>query len=352
MLHKLRISLVIIISFLLASCGKKEVALQFSLPKDLSANIRVVHYASDKKGGMMIESVATIMGGKGELRLPNVNPTLIYLYAGGNLPLAVYAEKGDKITISGSDKNPDHWSIGGNGINEDLTLWRNAHATTLYSGTPEEVNEAVADYVERNTDNPASAILLLTSYYRQENERQFLDLWYSLGEKADRNRWMKMVGRADLTESSLRHPGQLKSMALRSLANGVDTIRPSAGGATILFFWSNGMESRKEMIDSLKVLAKEYPDSAKRIIADICVDPDSISWRSPLRRDSVKNIARFWVPAGLADRRLMNLQVSRLPFFMVVAPNGIQTYRGSDTGKAMEAFRRLAASDSTLTKKK
>lgn len=341
-----------ILSLLLASCGKKEVILRFSLPKDMSSNIRVVHYASDKRGGIMIESVATVMGGQGELRAPTINPTLLYIYAGGNLPLTVYAEKGDKITISGSDTNPDHWTVDGNEVNEELSLWRNAHASTLYSGTPSEINEAVADYVERNPDNPASALLLLTSFYRQEDENLFVRLWYGLGEKADKDRWLRMVSRADMPTSAVRYPGKLKSVVFRSLANGLDTIRPSSAGATMLFFWVNGLDDRKDMIDSLKVLAKEYPDSASRIIADVCLDPDSISWRSPLRRDSVKNIARFWVPAGMADQRLMNLQVSRLPFFMVVAPNGIQTYRGSDVGKAMEAFRALAATDSILSKKK
>ena len=351
MLNTLRISLFLIISLLLASCGKKQVTFQFSLPKDLSSNIRVVHYASDKRGGVMIESVATIMGGKGELRLPTVNPALFYLYAGGNLPVTVYAEKGDQVAVSGSDNNPFHWTVGGNGINEDLSLWRNAHASTLFSGTPSEINEAVADYVESNPDSPASAILLLTSYFRGENETQFLDLWYALGEKADKETWLRMVGRADMLNGAPRHPGHLKSVVFRSLANGLDTIRPSDAGATILFFWNNGMDHRTEMIDSLKQLAKEYPDSAKRIIADISLDPDSISWRSPLRKDSVKDIARFWVPAGLADRNLINLQVNRLPFFMVVARNGIQTYRGSDPAKAMEAFRKLADSDTILSPK-
>lgn len=341
MAQALRLSLIILLS-LLCSCGKNQCELSFSLPADLSANFRVVHYASNKKGGAMIESVATVMNGKGELRAAMVNPTLLYLYAGGNVPLVIYAERGDKIPVKGTDSNPNHWDVGGNTINEDLSLWRNAHASTLMSGTKAEINEAVADYVEQNLNNPVAAIILLTAYSRSENEIEFVDLWYRLGEKADKERWMRMVSRSDMLQTSVRRPGKLLSMALRSLANGVDTIRPSASSATIILFWNNGMERRRELIDSLKVLAKEYPDSASRMIADISVDPDSISWRSPLRSDSVKNIARFWVPAGLADSRLMELQVNRTPFFMVVSPDGLQTYRGTDASAAMKAFRSLA----------
>lgn len=346
MVYALRFSIILLLS-LLCGCGKNQSTLSFSLPDNLSTNISVVLYASNKKGGATIESVATVINGKGELRVPMYNPTLLYLFAGGNMPVVVYAERGDKITVKGSDNNPDLWEIGGNPINEELSLWRNAHASTLFSGTKEEVNEAVADYVAENTDNPVSAILLLTAYSRSLDEIEFLDLWFSLGEKAEKERWMTIVSRSDMLISNIRRPGKLISMALRSLANGVDTIRPSAASATILYFWNNGMENRRELIDSLKILAKEYPDSASRMIADISVDPDSISWRSPLRSDSVKDIARFWVPAGLADSRLMELQVTRTPFFMVVAPDGRQTYRGSDAGTAMKAFRTLASAETT-----
>ena len=341
-----RFSLILILT-LLCACGKNEFKLKFSLPKDYSSNIRLVYYASDKRGGMVIEAVATIMDGKGELRSPTSNPTLLYLYAGGNVPTVVYVERHDEIEISGKESNAALWTIGGNRINEDLTLWRNAHATTLLSGTPKEINEAVADYVEENRDNPVSAILLLTAFSRSDDERQFLDLWYGLGEKAEKERWMKIVGRSDMLHSAIRHPGKLLSMAPRSLANGIDTIRPSAVAGTILFFWNNGMDSRKELMDSLKVLAKEYPDSSVRIIADISVDADSVSWRSPLRNDSVKNIARFWIPAGLADPRLMSLQVTKTPFFMVVTPDGYQSYRGDNVDDAMKAFRSLASKDSS-----
>ena len=344
MAHALRYSVIILLS-LLCSCGRNQSTLSFSLPADLSTNIRVVHYASNKKGGTTIESVATVINGKGELRAAMYNPTLLYLFAGGNMPVVVYAERGDKIAVKGSDSNPDLWEIGGNEINEELSLWRNAHASTLFSGTQEEINEAVADYAKENPDNPVAAILLLTAYSRSLDEIEFIDLWYNLGEKAQKDRWMRMVSRSDMLLGNVRRPGKLISMALRSLANGVDTIRPSATSATILYFWNNGMENRRELIDSLKILAKEYPDSASRMIADISVDPDSISWRSPLRSDSVKNIARFWVPAGLADSRLMELQVTRTPFFMVVAPDGRQTYRGSDPSAAMTAFRTLASAE-------
>ncbi|MDE6336659.1 MAG: hypothetical protein K2L34_08815, partial [Muribaculaceae bacterium] len=51
--------------------------------------------------------------------------------------------------------------------------------------------------------------------------------------------------------------------------------------------------------------------------------------------------------AGLADPRLMSLQVTKTPFFMVVTPDGYQSYRGDNVDDAMKAFRSLASKDSS-----
>lgn len=347
MLRNIRFALILLVA-LLSACGKNEVKIEFALPADLTANYPLVYYASDKNGGRIMEPVASVVNGKGLLKTPVSRPTLLYLSAGGKLPLVIYAERHDNIKVTGDSKNAALWNIAGNHLNEELSLWRNAHATTLLSGTQEEINEAVADYVGDNPDNPVAAILLLTAYSRYYNEAGFRRLWASLGEKADQNKWLDIVGRADMQIEGFRAPGILRSMVLRSLANGVDTIRPAEKTATILFFWNNGMDRRRDFIDSLKVLAKEYPDSASRMIADISIDVDSISWRSPLRSDSAKNITRLWVPAGLADLRLMDLQVTRLPFFIVFNREGFQSYRGDDVSEAMKKFREVAAHSDSI----
>lgn len=331
----------LLLLLILPGCAGNDFKLEFSLPKDVSAHYRVAYYASDKKGGMNVESVANVQEGKGVLKGGSRNPVILYLYGGGPVPAVIYVKKGETLKITGPDRNPASWTVEGNDINRDLSLWRNAHATTLAGGTQEEVNEAVADFVKENPDNPASTLLLLTAYSRRMDETGFRTLWSSLGADAEKERFTEMAGRADLPVSRVPLPGRLTSMALRSLGNGVDTIRPASAGATLLYFWNNGMDRRKDYIDSLKVLVKEFPDSATRMIADISLDPDSVTWRSPLRGDSLKTVARLWVPAGLADTRLMDLGVTASPFFIVFSRDGHQRYRGREIGEAMLTFREL-----------
>lgn len=326
-------------------CIKNESKLLFDLPEEMNSTFRVMYYASDKRGGMALENVAVIAKGKGELKCPTRNPMLIYLYpATGKVdPIVLYAERGDEIKISGNSPDPSTWAIDGNDMARMLSAWRAANTATLKKNTPADTNKAVAQYVSGNPSSPLSPFLLLTVFSRRDDETLFRRLWYSLDAEALGKNWSRLAARADIPSGSVATPGRLKSMALRSLANGIDTIRPDSADATLLFFWNNGMADRRLRFDSIKALAKEFPDSSSRIIADVCLDPDSLGWRAPLRSDSLERVARLWAPAGLADRRLMALGVPRTPFFIVFSHDGHQRYRGDDISEAFSAFRKLAS---------
>lgn len=336
-LHSFLIALLLI----LAGCSKGQFKLEFQLPADLNTNYTAIYYASDKRGGMTIETVALIQKGKGELKCPAVNPTVLYLYVGPGTPLAIFAERGDKIEISGTDDNPYDWTVKGNEVNEALSEWRNANSKALSLNNPDSTNLAVARYVLANRESPISPLLLLTSFSRNDNETLFRQLWQGLQGEALDTDWAEIISRADIPDGRVRTPGRLVSLALRSAGTGLDTIRPDSVKATLLFFWNNGFPSRKQTFDSIKALTREYPDSSSRIIADICLDPDSTSWRSPLRADSVKKVLRMWAPQGIADKRINALGVTRTPFYIVLSPDGHQRYRGSDQKEAFSSFRSL-----------
>lgn len=328
---------------LLAGCGKKEFSIDFSLPQELNANYKLIYYASDRRGGFIRESAVAINGGKGDFKGPTINPALVYIYVGPKAyPLMVYAERGDKISISGKETAPAKWTVGGNDINEEWSQWRNANADALSSADAEKINDAVKKYVTANPDNPLSALLLLTTFSRIDDEETFRTLWRSLKGDAADSKWTHLVGRSDQPGIKVSPRSRLYSMALRSASkHEVDTLRTDSVKATLIYFWMANVKERKDMMDSVKALVKEYPDSALRNIADICLDPDSLSWRSQIRKDSLKKVVRMWAPAGFADEKIMTLNVPRVPFFMVVDSVGNQNYRGSEPDSAFKAFRRL-----------
>ena len=339
--------LIIYVFFILASiaftaCTKNEFTVDFSLPEDVSANITASYHAADKRGGIQIEAVAPIAHGKGSLKGITRLPVLIYLRIGNSKQATVvYAERGNDIKATGDNNKMETWRFSGNKLNEKWSDWRNQYADTIASGEPKKINAAVAKYVYANPSDPLSTLLLLTSFSRNEDEGLFRSLWFKLEGDARDSKWTELVSRADQPTMWLTQPGKLLSMAMRSASNGVDTLRADSVKASFFFFWTTGLSKRKEYIDSIKTLVKEFPDSSSRIIADVFMEADSTAWRSPLRYDSLTKVNRLWAPAGMADTRLIDLEVRQAPFFIVFSQDGNQRYRGSDISAAMTQFRSL-----------
>lgn len=339
--------LTICIYFILASiaftgCTKNEFTIDFSLPEDVSVNVTAAYHASDKRGGIQIEAVAPISHGKGTLNGVTRLPVLVYLRSGASKqPTVVYAERGDEIKASGDNNRMETWRFTGNKLNERWSDWRNEYADTIASGDPHKINAAVAKYVYANSSDPLSTLLMLTSFSRNDDEGLFRSLWFSLDGDARDPKWTELVSRADQPTLYLTQPAKLKSIVMRSAYNGVDTLRTDSVEASFLFFWTSGLTQRKEYIDSIRALVKEYPDSSSRIIADVFMDADSTAWRSPLKKDSLSTVKRLWAPAGMADSRLIDLEVRQSPFFIVFSPDGNQRYRGSDISVALSQFRSL-----------
>ncbi|MBD5274410.1 MAG: hypothetical protein HDS36_06160 [Bacteroides sp.] len=306
---------------LLAGCTKPRFTVEFQLPAELHAAYTLSYYASSSTQGRWIETGVMLQGGKSKTVLPISNPAVVALSAAGNT-IHFYAEKGDKIEIQGESADIFSWKIGGNGINDNWSKWRNENTSALGSRDAAKINEAVRKFVEKNNENPLSALLLLYDFDRRADNPLFLKLWKMLKGEAAKEKWISLSGRSDLyTNTPLDAPDPKKKhmIALKSLGNGADTII-TGKVPVVLLFWRNSDAERGEMIDSLKALRKAHPDSASFIIADICFDPDSISWASPLGRDSLEHTIRAWNPVAEADSAIRALGIERTPTLITISP--------------------------------
>lgn len=337
-----QLSIILFLAAVMCGCTKKDFKIEFSLPEDVFSNYTLTYYASGRNSGFTVENVAFVSAGKGSVTCPSVRPTVVFISTPGGLDLPVYAERGETIRISGPDNNPWSWTIRGNDLDEAFSEWVSINEPSLIGGSRQAINDSIAAYVSRNPDSSLSPFLLLTLFSRRDNETSFRRLWNSVANTREAIRLAEIIGRSDIPDGVARTPGKLQSAVFRSLYNGVDTIRPADAKATLLYFWSlDKKEKRTIAIDSLRNLSTEFPDSSARIIADIGLEPDSISWKSPLVKDSISGVLRLWIPAGLADSRVMDLNVPRVPFFIVFSPDGNQKYRGDDAAEAISSFRDL-----------
>lgn len=334
--------------FILTACVKSQFVLDFNLAPEITENYNVTYYATDTKGGLTVQAVASVREGKCLLNGITKKPTILYVTErNSNLPLVIYAERGNKIKISGNSPDPISWTVEGNKINEELSAWRNEYAGMIKSNDKDSVNLAVEKYVKENSSNPVSTLLLLCYYDRSEDDRGYTSLMYSLKGEAAKVGWLELVGRSDQLSEGYFQAASLHSVALRSNKDGADTVRTDGKNPVFMLFWQTGYDSKKEMIDSLKSLEKEYKDSVS-IIADVCMDIDSIGWRSAIRNDSLKSVKRLWVPLGMTDPQMMKLKIQSLPYFIVFDKEGQQVYRGNKLYSAIKKYRELQNSSDTI----
>ena len=326
----------------LTACGKNEFNMEFELAGDVTENYNVTYYATDIKGGITVQAVASVREGKCELKGATKKPTLVFVTTrNSRLPLVIYADKGNKIEISGDDKDPLNWNVEGNTINDSISNWRNTYKALWKECNPDSVNKAVADYVVIHPENPVSAILMLCYFDRKNNEREYTELMGGLKGEAKDPGLLKIIGRADQPYNSYSFPARLESIILRSVNKGGDTLKMDKKNPAMLVFWETGHSERKDMIDSLKALEKEFPDSS-RLIADICLDIDSVAWRNAMKKDSLnEEMKRFWVPSSLSDPTMKKLKVDAIPYFIVFDKEGVQSYRGTEISEAIKEYRHL-----------
>lgn len=350
------------ILLLLSGCVKNEFKIEFEFPKEYFGNYLVSYHAQDSRGGFWVEQTASIQEGVAFVDGVTRKPTIVYITdaSAGSKSIAIYVERGDKIKISGKGGDMMQWTVSGNKINERWSEWRNgAKPGTRGSRVSEE---SIAEFVKANPSDKLSALILLTEWNRRENPDGFLKLWNSIDKDARSQKIVELCGNPDLlgVEFTTDADGNLqrakdpkmKKLVVRSRDNGVDTFVFNKVKASLLYFYSDNNNARKELADTLKSLVKAYPDSTKRILTDIAVNKDSTSWVSPLRYDSIKGVVRGWQPKGIAEDEMVKLGVIRLPWIIVKDKSGTETYSGDDLKAAVAAFRKeMKKPDKKLDKK-
>ncbi len=334
---------------LLTGCVKNEFKIEFQFPKDYIGNYLLTYYAWDSHGGRWIEQTAPIQDGVASVGCVTRLPTLVYITdASSSNSITLYAERGDEIKISGEGRDMKDWTVKGNKVSEHWTDWRkDAYAK---KNDQKGFEKSIEDYVKRNPKDPLSVILLLKEWDRRSNPEGFVKLWNLIDSDARQQQLIAMCGVSDLhglefttkADGSLAYSkdSKLKSVIVRSRDNGIDTLKFNKVKGSFLFFFAENNSLRGESVDTLKSLVKLYPDSAKRIISDIYLDSDSMTWAGIIRRDSLKGVVRAWQPYGVADENMVRLGVTRIPWFIVKDKNGKESYAGDDIKDAVAAFRK------------
>lgn len=323
------------------ACKRNEIKVTFQLPQSVSDAYRMVYYASDPVKGWYVETVGAVQAGKGEIVLRTRYPSVVFFPASGMIPrCAFYAERGDKIKITGDNDDPWSWTVKGNKITDAWTQWRLENVKVLKSGDVKGINAAVTKFVDQNPDKPLAAILLLVYYDRRADEAGFRKAWKKLKDDALQPKWLQLVGRTDLLDNIPAFKQPVEKLIVASIGNGVDTLR-FKGKPLMIYFWRDEDEGRNENMERFRKTADAFGDSSARVLADISFDPDSSGWAYRIRRDTVKKAVRGWIFRGEADSVISRLQVPGTPWFVVGDKSGKLIYEGPESTEADSVFRTL-----------
>ena len=352
----------------LSGCIKNEFKVSFEFPKDHVGNYIVTYYAWDSRTGAWIENTASVQDGTASVGCITRRPTLVYVRDASSAASSTlfYVERGDEILIKGDKNDMNTWSISGNDISRQWSEWRKTNAASLSGTDPvktrKEREKAISGFVKANPSSLLSAIMLLTEWDRRENPEGFLSLWNSIDKDLRSQETTEMCGAPDLlgVEFEVKADGTLglarkkkhTSLIVRSRDNGIDTLRLAGKKASLLYFFRDNDSRHRIVIDSLKAIAKEFPDSTKRIISDISAESDSTAWIAQMRGDTLKGAVRAWMPHGIADERMVSLGVARLPWIVVMSKGGSEVYSGDEVGEAVKAFRKEMKKKDNPTKPK
>lgn len=320
---------------------KNEMTVTFDFPENVNTSCRIVYYASAKKAGTVREAYAQITAGKGELKLPQGYPSIMYLFtSSGKTPEAIiYAERGDHIIIKGKNGDISSWEIEGNDATEALTSWRIKNKGLLDGDNDSKLNAAIAAYVKKNPDSDAAAIILYLYYVRRGHEEEFASLEATLGKKIHGNKkLMNALSAADLLTGNIEQPKYPSQIALAGEDGFADTLKLGDGRSSLLLIRGPKGDGDNFSTDSLKALLAA---GKQKQIAELYSDTDSLGWRRHLTNDSIEGIKRLWMPLGVSDSITISMGVRRIPYYVVIDSKGKAAYRGDDFQTASGKFRSL-----------
>lgn len=328
-------SLVSVLALLsiLTSCGKNEFSVSFNIKDGGNRSLIVVYTAwSDKQDELRKEKIP-LQNGAFNMLCATKHPTILWVLGhDGKLLHAVYAEKGDKIEITGAYTSPLEWRIKGNEVSERYSGWMASNVALLSGGNPKQVNDAVAKYVRANPDDMASALMLLTIYYRSADSAGFDALWKSLDIDDKEKERLRHVALAEMGEMDKNASKVTVSpLTLRCRADSLVTVNPASGRATMLYFWRRSDGPHKGI---LRVLSSQPSDVQ---VADIYLDPDTVQWRYLTERDTFARRQPLWAFGGEMNISLSKLAIPSAPYIIVADRKGKQLYRGESPSEASAA---------------
>ena len=322
---------------LLAACGSAD---SFEIDGQVADGSTINLYVRYYTGSEVKQGVTPSDQGKFSFRSSTPQPAIMEILDNEDKILGwAYVANGDKLTINIDRANPCRTSVKGTAYNEAWSAFLNAHADTLRLGRPALTNALVEQYSAEHQGEMAPVLLFATLYDASLDPHRADSVMRSLSAEPHAQALLLPMSTALARFADADPTAPVRSIAYRSL-DSASVFKPTKA-ASVLAFCSSSYYGDER--DSLVYAMRQVEKNKRLEICEIMFAPDSLTWRSRTRLDSLGR--QGWVPAGLYSPGIEELAIPRLPYFIVLDSAGRQALRTAD-------FARAAAVADSLSKSK
>ena len=313
----------------MASCSSDDFKVDIEIRDFGTRNLRVLYADGDQ----VVDTWANT--NEGQLRFKGEASgglTVLFVYQDNNSPLFFAAVKnGEKIKVRGSVENLDSLEITGSKATEEWHKFMREHQSEI--NNPDALRKSIETYINENPKSVVSTLLLVMNYPNLGDTKSVAPLLEKIAPEAKSKELLTTYNyiKADYqTAEKERFP----LMTLYSSKSKWETINLFDNSYTAILFWRS-RDSRSELIDSLKSFKKRW----NRVgVVGINFDPDSTTWQSAMKRDSV-SWNQFWTPSGPMDENVEKLKIMQTPCLLIVDSVGLPHYRGKDPAEAYKVLK-------------
>lgn len=327
-------ALIAVVAMLISSCGKNEFAIDMNLSNGGTQNLRFLYLASSDDQKFVADNMLPLIDG--QLHLDGVTryPTIVFVFnAQGELLTSIYAEKGDKIKVGGDITKPFAWTVEGNSTAEEFAQWTAQNSDALASRNPRTINKAINAYFASKHDDRVAALMLYTLYSSRIDEDGYRKLAAMLPDDDDIRRIRIAAMMAEESDNNRASALTVTPLTLLSMADTMMVVNPAKHYRTVIYMWYDTPDRQAMRQFNAAAEGKDVE------VVDICMNPDTVSWRQNVRYSSDDHPMSTWAIGGENNVSLTRLAIPRFPYIIVTDRKGTQLYRGDDTNESLKSLK-------------
>jgi len=345
-----KISIAITLMLCLFSCTSKNKKIVIEGDIDGLKNEMILVYGADRNG----DALDTIYAKDGEFiyRAPVDTFTQVTLLFKNMEECVIFADKGDKVKISGDISSPDLLKVDGGDLNDEMNSFKESIADIskstsklkkeIYSSyisgnqtkydellqSPElikaakGIKEKAAAFIRSHTSSLVS-VYLLNKYFVQEKNPDIAaikELSNKLSGSVKDSPLMQQVNKLINTEEVLAAGKQAPSFSIKDIKGAYINLSNFKDKYLLINFWASWSSPSRKENSSINSIYRRFSKNHFAIL-NISLDTDKMKWKEAIKKDSLSG-EQGCDFSGWGSPLVQQYGVEVLPTNVLVDPRG------------------------------